>query len=253
MQTRIYVDGFNLYYGALKNTPHKWLDLNALCASVLPDNLHVDKIRYFTAMVSGATDFDAPRRQRIYLNALKTLPMVEIHYGKFLTKMVRRPLNNLPIGDCSILSTPRVTLPPGQYEIDNGARRQKLPVGAYPFSKNDQNSIGGDIQNTVIVEVHSSEEKGSDVNLASHLLNDAWHERFEAAAVISNDTDLIEPIRMVAQERNKPVYLISPRKRQAEGLVEAATYARHIRRNMLSACQFPDLIPGTTIRKPEEW
>ena len=30
MRTVVYVDGFNLYYGALKGTSWKWLDLVAL-------------------------------------------------------------------------------------------------------------------------------------------------------------------------------------------------------------------------------
>ena len=54
------------------------------------------------------------------------------------------------------------------------------------------------------------EEKGSDVNLALHLLNDAWKGLFDAAVVISNDTDLITPIRMVAVERAKPIFVVCP-------------------------------------------
>tara|TARA_R110002072_G_scaffold29206_4_gene92759 strand:- start:564 stop:863 length:300 start_codon:yes stop_codon:yes gene_type:complete len=40
MRTCVYVDGFNLYYGALKRTPYKWLDLAALMAALpgkIPD------------------------------------------------------------------------------------------------------------------------------------------------------------------------------------------------------------------------
>jgi len=51
------------------------------------------------------------------------------------------------------------------------------------------------------------EEKGSDVNLACHLVNDAWAGRFDAAVVISNDTDLVEPIRIVTQELKKNVLI----------------------------------------------
>jgi uncharacterized LabA/DUF88 family protein len=98
------------------------------------------------------------------------------------------------------------------------------------------------------------EEKGSDVNLAAHLLNDAWKGSFEAAAVFSNDTDLIEPIRMVAVERAKPVSVVCPgRWAMAQGLQRVATHQRHIRKAMLVASQFPDPIPGTTIRKPTGW
>lgn len=38
MRTIVYVDGINLYYGLLKGTPFKWLDLRALCAKLLPRN-----------------------------------------------------------------------------------------------------------------------------------------------------------------------------------------------------------------------
>lgn len=98
------------------------------------------------------------------------------------------------------------------------------------------------------------EEKGSDVNLAAHLLNDAWKNSFQGAAVFSNDTDLIEPIRMVAVERNKPVTVVCPgRWSMAPGLQRVATHERHIRRPMLLASQFPNPITGTSIAKPASW
>ena len=98
------------------------------------------------------------------------------------------------------------------------------------------------------------EEKGSDVNLAAHLLNDAWKDVFEAAAVVSNDTDLIEPIRMVAVDMGKIVFVVCPGKWEAAPqLINVATHVRHIRRAMLQAAQFPDQIPGTMIRKPKSW
>jgi hypothetical protein len=98
------------------------------------------------------------------------------------------------------------------------------------------------------------EEKGSDVNLASHLLNDAWKNAFEAAAVISNDTDLVTPIQMVSVERAKPVFVICPgRWQMAPDLERVASFKRHIRRSMLTAAQFPNPIPGTTISKPLTW
>ena len=49
--TIVYIDGFNLYYGALRGTPFKWLDVRALCARMLPTNT-IAQIRYFTANVS---------------------------------------------------------------------------------------------------------------------------------------------------------------------------------------------------------
>jgi hypothetical protein len=43
------------------------------------------------------------------------------------------------------------------------------------------------------VRVIKTEEKGSDVNLATHLLHDAHMGRFELGVVVSNDSDLLEP------------------------------------------------------------
>jgi hypothetical protein len=53
------------------------------------------------------------------------------------------------------------------------------------------------------VKVWKNEEKGSDVNLALHLLNDAWLNAYDCAVVVSNDSDLAESIRLVkAQHGN---------------------------------------------------
>jgi len=77
MRTFVYVDGFNLYYGAVKGTPFKWLNIVELAKQVLPASHIVERVKYFTARVSGADDPDAPKRHA-YLLALKTLPEVEI-------------------------------------------------------------------------------------------------------------------------------------------------------------------------------
>ena len=98
------------------------------------------------------------------------------------------------------------------------------------------------------------EEKGSDVNLAAHLLNDAWQDLFESAVVISNDTDLVVPIRMVTEELKRPVLVGCPVRWQvAPQLRSVATHVRHIRASMLRAAQFPDTLPGTAIAKPAVW
>jgi len=55
------------------------------------------------------------------------------------------------------------------------------------------------------VQVMKSEEKGSDVNIATYLLVDAFEDDYEAAVVISNDSDLAEPIRLVRQKFKKKV------------------------------------------------
>ena len=47
------------------------------------------------------------------------------------------------------------------------------------------------------VRVLKSEEKGSDVNLASHLLIDAYRSDSDVVVIISNDSDLIFPIEHI--------------------------------------------------------
>ncbi len=58
--------------------------------------------------------------------------------------------------------------------------------------------------------IFKTEEKGSDVNLAVHLLNDAWLNKYECAVIISNDSDLAEPLRLIKQQNGKKIGLISP-------------------------------------------
>jgi hypothetical protein len=50
-KVNVYIDGFNLYYGAVKSSPFKWLDLAALCHRMLPAD-HIQSIKYFTAILS---------------------------------------------------------------------------------------------------------------------------------------------------------------------------------------------------------
>jgi len=80
-RTIIYIDGFNLYYGALKGTPHKWLNLQKYFQMLRPAD-DIRSIKYFTAMVSGPTR----KNQEAYLKALGTLPLVEVVLGKFKSK-----------------------------------------------------------------------------------------------------------------------------------------------------------------------
>lgn len=107
------------------------------------------------------------------------------------------------------------------------------------------------------------EEKGSDVNLASHLIIDASAGLFDVALVISNDTDLVEPIRLVRSRFRLRVGVAAPcfrrdRKPHHE-LERAADFTAHIlRRNQscLKASQFPHdlLLPdGSVVSCPDAW
>lgn len=257
MRARVYVDGFNLYYGALRGTHFKWLNPVHLATLLLPRNWEIDRVSYFTARVSGKLDPHAPARQQVYLKALATLPEVDVHHGRFLAKTAWRPLGNLPVADRLIRTPNPGTLPEGDHAV-LGGQPQTLPVGVYPDRRGGREGrrfvSKTPLPDAVIAKFHTMEEKGSDVNLAAHLLNDAWQDLFESAAVSSNDTDLVVPIRMVTEELKRPVLVACPVRWQVSPqLRSVATRVRHIRTSMLRAAQFPDTLPGTAIAKPAVW
>jgi 6-hydroxy-3-succinoylpyridine 3-monooxygenase len=80
----VYVDGFNFYYGVLKNGPHKWLNLERFFCR-LRQHDQVQKIRYFTAKITG----HHLANQEAYLLALTTLPLVDVILGRFKAKQVQ--------------------------------------------------------------------------------------------------------------------------------------------------------------------
>ena len=87
------------------------------------------------------------------------------------------------------------------------------------------------------------EEKRTDVNIASHLLLDAFEGRYDTAIVVSNDSDLATPIEMVASTLNKRVITVNPDSDQklSRELSAAATRSlRTINPTVLRDCQFPD-------------
>jgi len=204
----VYVDGFNLYYGAVKGTAYKWLDIQKMVQLILPKN-QILKIKYFTALVNARPqDPDQPIRQQMYLRALKTIPNLEIILGHFLTHPVKLPLVN-PI--------------PGQSHY---------------------------------AEVIKTEEKGSDVNIATHLLHDGYQGEYSVAIVISNDSDLVEAIKIVRNELNKGVIVLNPRPNSpSQELKRTATFVKDIRQGVLAASQFPISLKDRngTFNKPPSW
>ena len=100
MHANVYIDAFNLYYRALKGTPHRWLDLRALALGFLGSEFELHHIRYFTAPIKAqARDPQRHIRQQIYFRALRTLPRLSIHEGHFLQNPVLMPRANPQPGD----------------------------------------------------------------------------------------------------------------------------------------------------------
>jgi uncharacterized LabA/DUF88 family protein len=80
----IYIDGFNFYYGAIKNTKWKWLNLEKYFKLLRQDD-EIVTIKYFTALIDGSHRAN----QESYLLALNTLTKVEIILGKFKKRQVK--------------------------------------------------------------------------------------------------------------------------------------------------------------------
>jgi len=83
-RTVVYIDGFNFYYGAVRGTPYKWLDLEKCFLKLRPGD-DIRQIWYFTALTDGAKS----SRQQVYLRALATKPLVGVILGKFKLKQVK--------------------------------------------------------------------------------------------------------------------------------------------------------------------
>ena len=207
----VYVDGLNLYNGALRDTPYRWLDVRKLSRALLKPDDEVRRIRYFTALVDDRPGSNGRRRQKSYLRALRSIAGLSVHRGSFVTH----------------------------------ARTMLRTDGAG------------------MVEVFRTDEKRSDVNLASHLLLDACAGDFDKALVISNDSDFAFPVRAVRELFGLTIGVSCPvvraGRRPARPLVNAASFTSHItrtRRRLLRDSQFPDPVidsNGRPIHKPTTW
>ncbi len=207
MKTNFYVDAFNLFYGALKGRPNKWLDLSALFGRVFPRN-EIHRIRYFTARVENRPpDFSQPERQAAYFRALETIPNLSIHYGQYRTRPVHMRL-----------AKPRRVGPK-------------------------------------TVRVLKTEEKGSDVNLASYLLLDAFRKDCEVAIVVSNDADLKTPIELAINELGVSVGVLNPHPPERRSFDLRPTFFKQLRRGPIEASQFESVLRDEQgeIRRPEDW
>ena len=208
MKTNVYIDGFNFYYGAVRKTPYKWLDLRKFLELAFPRH-SIETIKYFTALVSARpNDADQPVRQQIYLRALETIPNLEIIYGHFLVSY------------------------PTMYVVN---RTPGIPK---------------------FVQVEKTEEKGSDVNLATHFLYDGVRDLFDVAILVTNDSDLVEPLKIVRHDLKKDVIVLNPHQRKPSvELAKYATYIKQVRMGTLAASQFPPMMADKNgkFQKPSKW
>jgi uncharacterized LabA/DUF88 family protein len=214
MRTWLYVDGFNLYYGAVRATPLRWLNPIVLAQQAFPDN-QIIRTKYFTAALPpSASDPMQAARQQVYWRALRALGDLEIIEGHFRVRQVWAPLAQPP--------------PP-------------------------------------MARIIRHEEKGSDINLAAHLLADGFSGAYEAAIIVSGDSDFTTPVRMVREKVGRPMGVLNPQRvsgpdsrkiRNSGGLRQAASfYQNGVTWSQLVRAQLPVVLfdGAGAIHRPSEW
>jgi uncharacterized LabA/DUF88 family protein len=104
--------------------------------------------------------------------------------------------------------------------------------------------------------VTRTEEKGSDVNIAAHMVYDAYQHDFAAAVLVTNDSDLLEPIRIVRHELRLDVGILNPhRHTPSRVLTKHASFIKQIREGSLKSSQFPPTLQDAhgEFHKPRDW
>ena len=172
MNTIVYIDGYNLYYGRLRHTSYKWLDPFMLFQAILNaqnPSSNIVTIKYFTAPVKAnfASHGQASViAQNAYHRALKHIynDQIEIIQGYHTVEKGNPP-------------------------------RYKKPV-----DKDDR------------VAIWKFEEKQTDVNIALHMYRDALSEDISQQVLVSNDSDLKLPLKLIREDRPEiTLGLIIPR------------------------------------------
>ncbi len=179
-------------------------------ACLNPKEYNIQKIKFFTARVKkNADDPGKTTRQDLYLQAIQTLPNVEIVWGQFKKRTIK---------------------------------------GFLCYSQ------GLETKQKVIVS--KFEEKNSDVNIATDMIEDGYQNKYECAALISNDTDLVTPLLRIKYNLEKLVVVISPYGKVHVDLKKASHYSKGIKNNnIFQKSQFPLKlnVSGRAIHCPREW
>jgi uncharacterized LabA/DUF88 family protein len=225
MKTICYVDGYNLYYGCLKHTPYKWLDLECLLNTLLHEQNPASDlvlVKYFTADIKAQLSRHgdaAHQAQQDYQRALA-----------------------LRMGE-----------------------RLQIIKGFHSLSKGSMLSYETPASKARRVDVWRLEEKETDVNLALHAYRDAIRLRADQLVFVSNDTDLAPALRAIREEKlNLEVGVVFPILHRSEptprpGNATLSALAdwtrRHLHATELANAQLPALIPTKRkpIRKPAHW
>jgi len=208
MRVGVYVDAFNLYYGARDwcrktQSGWRWLDVVALAESLIAQRrkwvgAEIVRLVYCTALRDKVGDPSSLLDQENYISALKSDSRIHVEFGQYIEKVNVGALVN-------------------HRNRKNFAKPldvRNLEIPPWLPHKTKTQSNGNEV---MLVSVQTFEEKGSDVNVASHLLLDVPDKKIDAAVVISNDGDL--QFAIAEARRRIPVGLLNPTKRHAVRLL----------------------------------
>jgi uncharacterized LabA/DUF88 family protein len=220
LRANIYIDGFNLYHGCFDdhaNRPH-WRQYRWLDLDALSQKL----CRHASV-----------NRIRYFTALVDPYPSNPDNRARQLTYL--RALGTIP----------HLATHHGRFATNAKDRPLAIPNAPKP-------TVAVPRQMVHIIE---REEKGSDVNLASYLLLDGFRQNYDLAVVVTNDSDLAEPIRLVRRELGLKVRIVNPRKDLAYGLRGIADFYSNIKFSMVQQSQFPPTMTDAvgTFRKPARW
>jgi 6-hydroxy-3-succinoylpyridine 3-monooxygenase len=234
LRTRVYVDGFNFYYGCLKGTSLKWLDLLSLFEKqVLPS---------ITAEIGGI-----PLTSYLDHRAIKffTAPILEkaakANDSLSCQEKYHAALEKYDAG--------RIELIKGYYSLTESSAKLINSVRPKTWPRD-----------CVDVPIWKLEEKQSDVNLALHALFDAMSGEIEHIVIVTNDTDIAPALQMIRSHSKAVVGLVIPttdykRMPNADLTKHAHWVRRQITLKEMQSCQLPRVIADRKrpISKPDSW
>lgn len=219
-RANFYIDGFNLYHGCFDDLKYRaqWRQYRWLDLDALCRRLCRQ---------------ESVNRIRYFTALVDSYPSNPHNRTRQLTYL--RALGTIP----------HLAMHRGRFATNTKERPLAVPNAAKPIP----------VMPIQMVPIIEREEKGSDVNLASYLLLDAFNQEFDLAVVVSNDSDLAEPIRLVRSEFGLKVRIVNPRKSLAYDLRGIADFYSNIRLGMLQQSQFPPIMSDAvgTFSKPARW
>lgn len=214
-KTIVYIDGTNLYYGQLRGTSNKWLDLLAFSRKLHRQDHEIVAIKYFASRVIDKTaDHRHAERQDKYLDALSHQPLVEVVEGRYREQLELLLPAREPCRSC------------GDRRIDGR------------------------------IKVFRITEKMTDVNIAAHMLCDAYEHRADCLTLVSGDADVAPVVKIIRYGIKIPVLVFNPQASISNELRRYATFYRNIPQGFAEGCRLPESFKtteGRTISCPPAW